>query len=70
MRTFLCVFGLLFLGFTGGEKAVAQMAQVPDGGGLPDPQLSQKDNDYLDRQTKVFLDSVNALLSVYPPGHL
>ncbi|MCK4990548.1 MAG: hypothetical protein KAS29_08685, partial [Bacteroidales bacterium] len=28
------------------------------GGGAPDPQLSQKDNNYLDRQAKVFLDTV------------
>lgn len=67
MRIFLCIFGLLFLGFSGCEKAVAQMVQTPGGGGLPDPQLSQKDNDYLDRQAKVFLDSVQALLAVYPP---
>ena len=67
MRIFLCVFCLLFPGFSGGEKAVAQMAQTSVGGGLPDPQLSQKDNDYLDRQAKVFLDSVQTLLAIYPP---
>ena len=38
------------------------------GGGIPDPQLSQKDNDYLDRQATVFLDSVKAVLSKYPPA--
>ena len=67
MKIFLCIFGLLFLGFSGNEKAVAQMVQTSGGGGLPDPQLSQKDNDYLDRQAKVFLDSVQSLLAVYPP---
>ena len=67
MKIILCIFGLFFLGFSGGGRAIAQMALTPGGGGLPDPQLSQKDNDYLDRQAKVFLDSVQALLSVYPP---
>jgi len=38
-----------------------------EGGGLPDTQLSQEDNDYLDRQAKVFLDTVQAIISEYPP---
>jgi hypothetical protein len=29
------------------------------GGGIPDPQLSQKDNDYLDRQAKVISAEYN-----------
>jgi L-ascorbate metabolism protein UlaG (beta-lactamase superfamily) len=33
----------------------------------PDPNLSQKDNDYIDRQDRVFLDSVNTILTAYPP---
>ncbi len=37
-------------------------------GGKPDPQLSQDDNDYFDRQDGAFLDSVQAILSEYPPA--
>ena len=57
---------LLFGLFTPG-KTVAQSMQKHKEGGLPDPQLSQKDNDYLDRQASVFLDSVKTILAVYPP---
>lgn len=45
----------------------AQVYDKKEGGGKPDPQLSQKDNDYLDRQVKVFLDSASVLLSQFPP---
>jgi len=45
----------------------AQIYDHKEGGGKPDPQLSQKDNDYLDRQAKVFLDTVQSILSKYPP---
>ena len=45
----------------------AQVYDKKEGGGKPDPQLSQKDNDYLDRQAKVFLDSATVLLSQFPP---
>ncbi len=45
----------------------AQVYDKKEGGGKPDPQLSQKDNDYLDRQAKVFLDTVNILLNQFPP---
>lgn len=45
----------------------AQVYDKKEGGGKPDPQLSLKDNDYLDRQAKVFLDSVTVLLSQFPP---
>jgi L-ascorbate metabolism protein UlaG (beta-lactamase superfamily) len=34
----------------------------------PDPHLSQKDNDYIDRQDRVFLDTINKLLSSFPPA--
>jgi len=46
----------------------AQVYDKKEGGGKPDPQLSQKDNDYLDRQAKVFLDTVNVLLNQFPPA--
>lgn len=46
----------------------AQRYDDKEGGGKPDPQLSQKDNDYLDRQAKVFLDTVQSIISKYPPG--
>lgn len=45
----------------------AQFHDPKKGGGYPDKQLSQKDNDYLDRQAKVFLDTVQSILSKYPP---
>lgn len=48
----------------------AQVYDKKEGGGKPDPQLSQKDNDYLDRQAKVFLDSVSVLLNQFPPTTL
>lgn len=41
----------------------AQIYDKKEGGGKPDPQLSQKDNDYLDRQAKVFLDTIQAILA-------
>jgi len=46
----------------------AQVYDKKEGGGKPDPQLSQKDNDYLNRQAKVFLDSVTAILKQFPPS--
>jgi L-ascorbate metabolism protein UlaG (beta-lactamase superfamily) len=46
----------------------AQVYDKKSGGGKPDPQLSQKDNDYLNRQDKVFLDTINSILSAYPPA--
>lgn len=33
----------------------------------PDPHLSQKDNNYIDRQDEVFLDTISAILKAYPP---
>ena len=48
-------------------KTEAQVYDKKEGGGKPDPQLSQKDNDYLDRQAKVFLDSATVLLNQFPP---
>ena len=50
------------------SQSHAQMYDKKAGGGKPDPQLSQKDNDYLDRQSKVFLDTVNAILHKNPPA--
>lgn len=49
-------------------KSQAQVYDKKEGGGKPDAQLSQKDNDYLDRQAKVFLDSALVLLSQFPPA--
>ena len=46
----------------------AQRYDDKEGGGNPDPQLSQKDNDYLNRQAKVFLDTVQSIISKYPPA--
>lgn len=46
----------------------AQFHDKKEGGGIPDPQLSQKDNDYLDRQAKVFLDTVQSIIFDFPPS--
>jgi len=46
----------------------AQFHDRPDRGGKPDPQLSQRDNDFIDRQDALFLDSVQSILSAYPPA--
>jgi L-ascorbate metabolism protein UlaG (beta-lactamase superfamily) len=69
MRRKICcfVFILFFLEITGNEKVIAQISPLSQNGGIPDPQLSQKDNDYLDRQAKVFLDTVQSILTLYPP---
>ena len=64
---FHCVFLLLLIWFCGTLETTAQNYLPPNGGGFPDPQLSQKDNDYLNRQAKVFLDTVQSILSDYPP---
>ncbi|MBV5314386.1 MAG: MBL fold metallo-hydrolase [Prolixibacteraceae bacterium] len=48
----------------------AQIYDKKEGGGKPDPQLSQKDNDYLDRQAKVFLDTIQAILAKNSPNVL
>ena len=68
MKTTICSFIFVLL-LTGGcfEKLSAQNVKNITGGGYPDPQLSQKDNDYLDRQAAVFLDSVQSILTKYPP---
>src|SRR6188768_2564594 len=50
------------------SQSHAQMYDKKAGGGKPDPQLSQNDNDYLDGQSKVFLDTVNAILHKNPPA--
>ncbi len=60
--TILCVVSIALA-----NKAESQNMKANTGGGSPDPQLSQKDNDYLDRQSAVFLDSVQAILAKYPP---
>jgi len=60
---------LLLILIAGGTigKVAAQNSKTNNGGGSPDPQLSQKDNDYLDRQAAVFLDTVQTVLAKYPP---
>jgi len=67
MKTSLiCLIACILACITVSPKASGQN-KPKTGGGIPDPQLSQKDNDYLDRQSAVFLDSVTAILSKYPP---
>jgi L-ascorbate metabolism protein UlaG (beta-lactamase superfamily) len=69
LEYFLYISMLLFT-----VQAVSIHAQVRkgmyddmEGGGVPDPQLSQEDNDYLDRQAEVFLDTVQSIISEFPP---
>jgi len=62
---FLGIFWVLSICIT--QKSLAQ-GSVPDVAvGAPDPQLSQWENDYLDRQAAVFLDSVKAVINKSPP---
>jgi L-ascorbate metabolism protein UlaG (beta-lactamase superfamily) len=58
---------VLFLLLSGNFEIFAQFHDPKKGGGSPDKQLSQKDNDYLDRQAKVFLDTVQSILLTNPP---
>lgn len=62
----LIVISLFFLLGNAG-KLNAQMYDKMKGGGKPDPQLSQKDNDYLDRQAKVFLDTIQSIQAKNSP---
>jgi len=65
--TFLFLSIILMSGIFLAQKSMAQ-GSIPDVAvGAPDPQLSQWDNDYLDRQAAVFLDSVKAVIGKYPP---
>ena len=57
-------FIVLIFSFT---SVHAQMFDKKQGGGLPDPQLSQKDNDFIDRQDKVFFDTIQAIIKSNPP---
>ena len=53
---------ILNISFIVTNRSAAQVYDGKEGGGKPDPQLNQKDNDYLDRQAKVFLDTVQEIL--------
>ena len=64
MRINVFLLALLTFLFCNQVKLEAQVYNKKEIGGKPDPQLSQKDNDYLDRQAKVFLDTVTVLFPV------
>ncbi len=66
-RILFCHIIILIISILPVCRTAAQVYDGKEGGGKPDPQLSQKDNDYLDRQAKVFLDSVQAIISKYKP---
>ena len=68
MRVKISILILLFFVFSNFTEVAAQFHDPMKGGGKPDPQLSQEDNDYLDRQAKVFLDTVQSILSKYLPA--
>jgi len=65
-RNLLTFFLLLFV-LANIPEAEAQKYDKKQGGGKPDPELSQKDNDYIDRQDRVFLDTVQTIVAKYPP---
>ncbi len=68
MKIRISIFtGLLFI-FISVIETSAQFHDPKKGGGKPDSQLSQKDNDYLDRQAKVFLDTVQSILAKNLPA--
>lgn len=68
MKTIIFYLTMLYMvSIALANKAESQNPKANTGGGSPDPQLSQKDTDYLDRQAAVFLDSVQAILAKYPP---
>lgn len=64
------IFGVSFfvvLLLAGVDISYAQHVTPVNPGGVPDPQLSQEDNNFLDRQAAVFLDTVKAVVAKYPP---
>ena len=68
MKYFKHPYILIFLIFLQALQPLdAQKNNSKDETPEPDPHLSQKDNDYIDRQSSVFLDTVAILLSAYPP---
>ena len=62
------IISVLFFFLISSFNISAQFHDPKKGGGVPDKQLSQKDNDYLDRQAKVFLDTIQSIISQYPPA--
>ena len=66
IKVLVCVLWILLLCST--ITVSAQQYDKEKAAGKPDAQLSQKDNDYIDRQDKVFLDTIRAILSKYPPS--
>ena len=69
MKTITTLTLLLFITLINLTNVSAQFQNPKKGGGKPDSQLSQKDNDYLDRQAKVFLDTIQSILSENKPGY-
>jgi L-ascorbate metabolism protein UlaG (beta-lactamase superfamily) len=67
MQNKILIFIVLFSLVCASGNLSAQMFDKKKGGGKPDPQLSQEDNDYLDRQAKVFLDTIRVILSKNSP---
>jgi L-ascorbate metabolism protein UlaG (beta-lactamase superfamily) len=68
MSKFISFSILLFMFLTAQSgKLFSQTAKafVP---GIPDPQLGQEDNDFMDRQAAVFLDSVRSVINNFPPA--
>ena len=62
----LVIFSWFFL-LGNVSTAFSQTYNKRDKEGKPDPQLSQRDNDFIDRQDKVFLDTVQSILEKSHP---
>ena len=62
----LVIFSLFFL-LGNVSTTFAQTYNKRDKEGKPDPQLSQRDNDFIDRQDKVILDTVQSILVTNKP---
>ena len=70
IKNYLHILLLIIVFSTGSvlqSQAKKGMYDKMKGGGSPDTQQSQKDNDYLDRQATVFLDTVQSIISKFPP---
>ena len=60
---------LIFFLLISGLSLSAQTYIKRGAAGIPDPQISQKDNNYIDRQAQVLLDTVSNILSKNMPSY-
>ena len=67
MKRGILIISLLYFLLGNVSITFSQVYNKRDKEGKPDPQLSQKDNDFMDRQDRTFLDTVQSILSIYKP---